>query len=86
MVQAPGGDAPDDEVGEGRDPDVRIARVICLQDHPGGRDAEALDGELAVEDGDDDAPVARLERPVDDQLIPVARPAASMESPETRTT
>jgi hypothetical protein len=77
MVQAPRGHAPDGELGQGRNPDVRVQRIGGLEHHSGGRDPEAFDGELAVQD--------RHHARLTISSSPSLMPACSMESPDTRT-
>ncbi len=46
---------------------------------------EAFDRQLAVEHGHDDVAVPRLELAVNEELVAVADPRPSIESPTTRT-
>src|SRR6478752_5790635 len=72
MVQAAGRDAPNDQIRHGRNPDVRVGRILRLQHDAGGRDSQPLDGQFSVQDGYDYGPVLGFQGPVDDQFIPVA--------------
>ena len=69
-----GHDAPEREIVIDRDENRLMRGVLGTQLDPAFFLDQALEGELAMQGGDDDPPIALFDRAIDDQQIPVVDP------------
>lgn len=70
-MDAPAHNAPDREFLIPRDEDIPMAGIAGTQQHALRQPAELLDGELAIDDGNDDAPVSRFDGTIHDEQIAI---------------
>ena len=82
-MQYPGDGSPNLQLGQFRDFDVRVSRVLYAQEHSPRFDAEAFHGEFAVEHGDHDVAVCGFSPPITMIRSPSDMPACSIDSPAT---